>query len=208
MDELRDYVKAGNADKVVERVKILLEKGTDPESMMKDAMIPAMDEVGELFQKGEYYMPEMLVAAMAMQEGMDVLKPILVEKGVEPLGTVVMGTVQGDLHDIGKNLVGMALEGAGFTVTDLGVDVPPAKFIEAIREHKPVLVGLSALLSSTMITMKETVAEILESDVGDNVKIMIGGAAVTDEFAKDIGADFYGAAPASAKDFARSLLAA
>lgn len=208
MQELKDYVKAGNADKVAERVEFLLEQGADPESLTKEAMIPAMDEVGELFQKGELYMPEMLVAAMAMQRGMDVLKPILVEKGIEPLGTVVMGTVQGDLHDIGKNLVGMALEGAGFTVADLGVDVPPEKFIEAIREHKPVLVGLSALLSSTMITMEETVAEILKSDVGEQVKIMIGGAAVTEEFAQDIGAHFYGEAPASAKDFARSLLAA
>jgi len=207
MNELRAYVKSGDADKVAERVKILLEQGADPGAMMTDGMIPAMDEVGDLFQKGEYYMPEMLMAAMAMQKGMDVLKPVLVEKGVEPLGSVVLGAVQGDLHDIGKNLVSMALEGAGFEVTDLGVDVSPAQFIEAIREHEPVAVGLSALLSSTMLTMKETVAEIRQSDVGEKAKIMIGGAAVTDEFAKNIGADFYGPVPASAKDFARSLLA-
>ncbi len=207
MDELRNYVKTGKADKVAERVRTLLQQGAEPEALMKNAMIPAMDEVGELFQKGEYYLPEMLVAARAMQRGMDVLKPVLVESGAKPLGRAVMGTVKGDLHDIGKNLISMALEGAGIEVKDLGVDVPAEKFIEAIREFRPGVVGLSALLSSTMLSMKETVAEIGKSDVRDTVKIMIGGAPLGEAFAREIGADFYGPDPASAKDFARSVMA-
>jgi len=137
MDRLRELVKAGEGEGTVARVEELLKAGKSPEAMMKEAMIPAMDEVGDLFRKGDYFMPEMLIAARAMQQGMNVLKPHMVKSGIKPTGKVLVGTVKGDLHDIGKNLLTMALEGAGFEVVDLGTDVAPAGFIEAIKQHRP-----------------------------------------------------------------------
>lgn len=203
MEQLREFVRTGNADETVQRTTALLEEGTEAEAIMKQALIPAMDEVGDLFQKGEYFLPEMLVAARAMQQGLEVLRPRLVDAGIDPVGKVMIGTVKGDLHDIGKNMVIMALEGAGFEVVDLGIDVAPDKFIEAIKAHRPQVVGLSALLTTTMCVMKDTVEAIKAA--GLDVKIMIGGAPVRQEFADEIGADFFGPDSTSGRNFAREI---
>ncbi len=205
MEELRTLIKEGNAEETAGRIAALLESGVGPEAIMKEGIIAAMDEVGELFAAGEYFVPEMLIAAKAVKRGLEVLKPALVKSGMEPRGKVVMGSVKGDLHDIGKNLVIMTLEGAGFEVLDLGVDVPPAAFVDAVREHAPQVVGLSALLTTTMLSMKETIETLREAGLRDGVKVMIGGAPVTQEFADAIGADHYGPHATSAKDFALSV---
>jgi 5-methyltetrahydrofolate--homocysteine methyltransferase len=170
---------------------------------MKEAMIPAMDVVGDLFQKGKFYLPEMLMAAKAMKAGMEILKPGMVQAGATSVGTVVIGTVSGDMHDIGKNLLAMSLEGAGFEVVDLGIDVPPEKFVQAVKEHSPQVLGLSALLTTTMIGMKDTIEAVEEAGLRNAVKVMVGGAPVTREYAEEIGADFYGPDSTSGKDFAR-----
>ena len=195
-----------SADKVKERVQKLLDEGLEPEKLLKESMIPAMDEVGDLFQKGEYFVPEMLVAARAMNAGLAILKPKLVESGVEPLGKMVIGTVKGDLHDIGKNLVIMAMEGAGFEVVDLGTDVPPDKFVEAIKEHQPQLLGMSALLTTTMLAMKDAIAAIEAAGVRDQVKIMIGGAPIRQEYCDEVKADFYGPDPTAGRNYARDVV--
>jgi 5-methyltetrahydrofolate--homocysteine methyltransferase len=169
-------------------------------------MIPAMEEVGDFFQQGKYFLPEMLMAARAMQRGMEVLKPALVSSGAAFPGKVVLGTVRGDIHDIGKNLVGMTLEGAGFEVVDLGTDVSPERFAEAVREHSPQVLGISALLTTTMLAMKDTIDILREAGLRDSVKVMVGGAAVRREFANEIGADFYGPDSTSARDFARDVV--
>ena len=204
MDQLREFVKTGRASETVQRTTALLEEGTEAEAIMKQALIPAMDEVGDLFQNGEYFLPEMLVAARAMQQVLEVLRPRLVEAGIDPLGKAVIGTVQGDLHDIGKNMVVMALEGAGFEVIDLGTDVPPMKFVEAVNQHRPQVLGISALLTTTMWAMKDTVDAVRAA--GSDVKIMIGGAPVRQEFADEIGADFYGFDSTSGRDYAREVV--
>jgi len=206
MKELKELVKKGKAPETAEMVKKLIDEGKEPEAIMKQGLIPAMDEVGDLFQKGEYFVPEMLVAARAMQKGLEVLKPRLVESGIEPIGRVVLGTVKGDLHDIGKNLVAMALEGAGFEVIDLGTDVPPEKFVEAIKKHEPQVIGMSALLTTTMMAMKDTVEAMKKAGVRDQVKIMIGGAPVRQEFADEIGADYYGPDSTAGRNFARDVV--
>jgi len=206
METLKELVKTGKAEETAERVKTLLDQGADPEAIMREALISAMDEVGDLFQQGEYFVPELLVAARAMKHGLEILKPRLVQTGVEPMGKAVMGTVKGDLHDIGKNLVIMALEGAGFEVIDLGTDVDPEKFVEAVREHGPQVIGLSALLTTTMLTMKETIEEIKTAGLRNQVKIMIGGAPVSQDFADEIGADFYGPDSTSGRNYARDVV--
>lgn len=205
MEQLKELVKTGKAKETVERVNTLLKEGRSPEAIMNEALIPAMDMVGDLFQQGEYFIPEMLVSARAMQQGVDVLKPRMIEGGIDPAGKVVIGTVEGDLHDIGKNLVVMALEGAGFEVIDLGINVPSIKFVEAVEEHKPQVLGISALLTTTMTAMKDTVDAIKAAGV--DVKIMIGGAPVRQEFADEIGADFYGHDSTSGKNYAREVAA-
>lgn len=206
MEKLREFVIEGNVKGSEARVKELLAKGLPAEDIMKTSLVPAMDEVGELFQKGEYYLPEMLVASKAMQESLKLLKPLLAKGSSAYLGRAVIGTVKGDLHDIGKNMVGMSLEGAGFEVIDLGADVPVESFVAAIREHKPAVVGLSALITTTMPIMKEVVDAVSSAGLRSGVKIMIGGAPITQKFASEIGADFYGADSTSAKDYARSVL--
>jgi 5-methyltetrahydrofolate--homocysteine methyltransferase len=205
MDELRELVAKGKYREAGTRVERLLNEGVDPDVMMKQAMIPAMDEVGDLFQKGEIYLPEMLMAAKAMKAGMEVLKPRIVTSGIESFGSAVVGTVRGDMHDIGKNLVSMSLEGAGFEVLDLGVDVAPEMFVGAIKEHQPCVVGLSALLTTTMIGMKDTIDAIVEAGLRDDVKVMIGGAPVTREFAQEVGADFFGADCTAGRDYAKEV---
>jgi 5-methyltetrahydrofolate--homocysteine methyltransferase len=206
MDLLRELVKKGKAADTAERVSMLLGEGKEPDAIMKNALIPAMDEVGDLFQKGEYFVPEMLIAARAMHKGLEVIKPRLVASGAKALGKVLVGTVKGDLHDIGKNLVILSLEGAGFEVIDLGSDVPPEKFVSAIKEQSPQLIGMSALLTTTMLAMKDTIKAIEKAGLRDKVKIMIGGAPICQEFCDEIGADFYGADSTSGRNFARNVV--
>lgn len=205
MEELKTLVMDGNVKGAEARVQALLAQGEQAEVIMSKALIPAMDEVGKLFQDGEYYLPEMLVAAKAMQQGLKLLKPLLAQSGAAGVGKAVIGTVKGDLHDIGKNLVGMSLEGAGFEVIDLGADVPIEAFVTAIREHKPAVVGLSALLTTTMPVMREMIEAVKAAGLRDGVKIMIGGAPITQKYADEIGADFYGMDSTSAKDYARTV---
>ncbi len=205
MEDLKELVKSGNAQGAADKVQEMIDNGENPEAIMKQGLIPAMDEVGDLFQKGEFFVPEMLVAARAMQQGLNVIKPKLVDAGIEPIGRVVIGTVKGDLHDIGKNLVIMALEGAGFEVVDLGTDVPPEKFVESIKENNPQVVALSALLTTTMTAMKDTIEAIKDAGVRDQVKIMIGGAPLRQEFADEIGADFFGPDSTAGRNYARDV---
>ena len=206
MEKLKTLVINGNVKDSVARVQELLDKGISAETIMQTALIPAMDEVGTLFQNGEYYLPEMLIAAKAMQQGLKLLKPLLTHGNVHSVGTAVIGTVKGDLHDIGKNLVCISLEGARFEVIDLGADVATEKFVKAIREHKPKVLGLSALLTTTMSVMREVIAAVSAAGLRDSVKIMIGGAPITQKYAFEIGADFFGPDSTSAKDYARTAL--
>jgi len=198
----------GNAPAVKEGVERALAEGVSPEEVLNGALMPAMDEVGYRFKNNIFYVPEVLIAARAMHAGMDVLKPLLVESDVPSAGKVVIGTVKGDLHDIGKNLVAMMLEGGGFEVVDLGVDAPPEKFVASIRDEQPDIVGMSALLTTTMVNMKTTVEALVEAGVRDQVKVMIGGAPVTQRYADEIGVDGYAPDAASAVDLARKLVGA
>ncbi len=202
MNTLKELVGQGREDLVPQKVQELLDSGTGVEDIMKQGLIPAMDEIGNRFQTGEAYLPEMLVAAQAMKAGMTVLEPLIKGSGVQPAGKAVLGTMEGDMHDIGKNLVIMTLEGAGFEVVDLGMDVSPAAFVEAIQTHQPQIVGMSALLSSTMTGMKTTVQAIEEAGLRQQVKIMVGGAPLNQKYADEIGADFYGKDSVRAKQFA------
>lgn len=206
MEKLKEAVVNGKTEESASRVKELLGKGANPEAIVREALIPAMDLVGNLVQKGECYIPDMLVAAKAMNACMAILKPVLAGGGMEPPGKVVIGTVQGDLHDIGKNLVVIILEGAGFEIVDLGNDVSPEKFVEAVEKEKPDFVGLSALLTATMLSMKETVEAIEKAGFRRKVKIMIGGAPVTQEFADSIGADFYAADATAGREYAGRVI--
>ena len=196
----------GNAPAVKENVEKGLEDGMDPESMLYDALIPSLEEVGARFERGDYFVPEMLIAARAMQGALDILRPLLVAEGVQQIGTFVMGTVKGDVHDIGKNLVNIMLEGAGFTVIDLGVNVPPERFVEQIEEHKPEIVGFSAFLTTTMPMFKANINAIEKAGLRDKVIIMVGGAPVTQEYADAVGADGYAADASTAVRLAKDLI--
>jgi len=206
--EIYNAVVNGNASTVKILVQEALDGGVDLESLLNEGMIAPMKEVGELFESGEYFVPEMLISARAMQSGMILLRPVLFSKDIKPLGKVVIGTVKGDLHDIGKNLVSMMLEGAGFEMIDLGTDVAPEKFLEAIQQHKPDIVGISALLTTTMSNMEKTLRFFEENNVRDQVKVMLGGAPVTQNFADSIGADGYAPDANQAALLARQLVGA
>ena len=190
--EIQKATAQGDHGKVVELTERALGEGLDPNEIIQEGFIPAMNEVGEKFGSGELYVPEMLIAARAMKHGLEKVKPKLVDAQVKSSAKVLIGTVQGDRHDIGKNLVAMMMEGAGFEVIDLGVDVAPERFVQAVETHKPHCIGLSALLTTTMTSMEETIAELKQSGLRDSVKIMLGGAPVTQKFADEIGADGYG----------------
>jgi len=202
---LADAVIRGDQSAAVEITKAAIEEGTAAKSVLDDGLIAGMDVVGARFKKNEVYIPEVLIAARAMKMAMEVLEPELVKAGVEPVGKFLIGTVQGDLHDIGKNLVAMMLKGAGFEVIDLGVDVGPEKFVEQVRAAGAQLVGMSALLTTTMPGMEKTIKAL--KDAGVSVKVMIGGAPVTQDYADKVGADGYAADAASAVDIAKSLVA-
>jgi 5-methyltetrahydrofolate--homocysteine methyltransferase len=205
LEKIYQNVIAGNAADVEAGVNAALESGVSAEEILNKALIAAMDDVGQRFEAGDFYVPEMLVAARAMQAGMTLLKPHLVDAGIQSAGIVAIGTAKGDLHDIGKNLVAMMLEGAGFEVIDLGNDVDPAKFAEAVRNGANV-VGISALLTTTMASMAQVIEAIEDINMRDKVKIIIGGAPVTPEYATQIGADGYAADASSAVKMVCELL--
>ena len=196
----------GNKAAVEEHVQKCVDDGMLAETILKEGLVPAMAEVGRMFEEGEYYVPEMLMAARAMQSGLAILKPLLIASDVQATGKVVIGTVQGDLHDIGKNLVGMMLEGAGFELVDLGTDVSAESFVTAINEHNPEIVAMSALLTTTMPSMKTTLDALQTAGVRDSVKVIIGGAPVTEEYAAEIGADGFAADAGRAASLASELV--
>lgn len=204
--DLYNNVVEGDAEGVRALTSQAVEQGFEAEELLNEALIAAMAEVGERFERGEFFVPEMLLAARAMKSGVEVLRPLLVEQGVQSIGTVVIGTVAGDLHDIGKNLVIMMLEGAGFRVIDLGTDVSPDVFVQAIRDHSPEFVGMSALLTTTMQSMKSTIKAIEKAGLREQVVVMVGGAPVTQRFADEIGADLWGADANSAVRKAKEIL--
>jgi 5-methyltetrahydrofolate--homocysteine methyltransferase len=200
-------IYSGDVEAVAELVQDALDSGMAPGDVLKDALLAGMDEVGRDFKEGVLFVPEVLFAARSMQAGMDVLRPLLTDGEISSSGKYVIGTVKGDMHDIGKNLVRMMLEGGGFEAIDLGVDVEPSAFVDAVREHKPDLVGMSALLTTTMAQMKVTIDALTEAGLRDSVKIVIGGAPVTAAFAEQIGADAFAEDAATAVDVARELRA-
>lgn len=208
LKKLYDAVVTGNAKEAAAITKAALAEGADPAELVGKYMIPAMDEVGRLFECEDYFVPELLLSGRAMKAALEFLRPLLAASGAEPAGKVIIGTVKGDLHDIGKNLVAAMLEGAGFEVTDLGTDVSPEKFVEAVSTKGANIVCLSALLTVTMPSMKTTVEALNAAGVRDKVKIMIGGAPVTDSYAREIGADSYSENASAAVATARRLVAA
>ena len=205
LKEIYEGVISGNREVVSEGVQAALDEGVGPSTLLFDALIPAMSEVGERFERNEFFVPEMLIAARAMQSGMVLIKPLLVESGVEPVGRVAIGTVKGDLHDIGKNLVAMMMEGAGFEVDDLGVDASADKFVDAVKGGAQVL-AMSALLTTTMPSMKTSIDALVEAGLRDQVKVLIGGAPVTQAYADQVGADGYAPDASSAARAAKKLL--
>jgi len=195
-----------DAAKADELTRKLVDEGAKPQEVINKGLISGMNVVGDRFKKGEMYVPEVMMAAKAMHAGMDIVKPLLAEGETSSTGKVVLGTVAGDLHDIGKNLVGMMMESGGMEVVDVGIDVSPEKFAEAVRDNKPQIVGMSALLTTTMLAMKDTIEVLKEEGLRDSVKIIIGGAPVTQDFADEIGADGWAPDAASAKDLAQKLV--
>ena len=206
LDDLCQSVIEGNRNQTQELVKEAIVKNVPAEQILKEGLIRAMAEVGHKFECGEYFVPEMLIAARAMQSGLSLLRPYLITAKVQAIGKVIIGTVQGDLHDIGKNLVAMMLEGAGFEVIDLGVDVSPEKYVHAVKEHHPDLVACSALLTTTMPRMKDIIDALKVNGLRDQVKVLIGGAPVTENFANQIGADACALDAASASARAKELI--
>jgi 5-methyltetrahydrofolate--homocysteine methyltransferase len=208
VNEIYEAIKEGNNKLSQEKVQQALDAGVPPVEILNKGMIDAMAEVGRLFEEGEFFVPEMLIAARAMQGGMAILKPHLQESDVKSAGKVVIGTVKGDLHDIGKNLVSMMLEGAGFEITDLGTDVSPEKFASTVKEGGHNIVALSALLTTTMPNMKATIDALNAAGVRDQVKVIIGGAPVTEAYARQIGADGFSPDASRAVNMAKSLVPA
>lgn len=206
LPELNTSVVEGNADRVEELTRQALDQGIEVKKILEEGLIAAMDVVGERFEKEELFIPEMLLAAEAMTRGLDLLRPLFAESGIKPQGTVVIGTVEGDRHDIGKSLVSMMMKGAGFKMIDLGVDVSPEQFVKAVKEEGAHLVGMSALLTTTLPSMKATVEALKEAGLLDKVKTLIGGAPVTQEYADKIGAAGYAPDAATAVKKARELV--
>lgn len=203
---LFDETMVGNAPAVLELTNKGLEAGMTPDAILFEALIPSLEEVGARFERGDYFVPEMLIAGKAMSGALNVLRPLLAQTGAETVGTFLMGTVKGDVHDIGKNLVNIMLEGAGFNVIDIGVQVAPEKFIAAIQEHNPDIVGMSAFLTTTMPMFKTNIHEINKAGLRDQVIIMVGGAPVTQEYADAVGADGYAADASTAVRVAKDLI--
>lgn len=205
LSAISTMVIEGNFSDMVDKTNAALEAGLSSDEILNKGLMPGMDHVGVEFKAGNMFVPEVLRSAKTMQESMDILRPLLTEAGVETVGKLVIGTVKGDLHDIGKNLVGMMCEGAGFEIIDLGKNIEPETFVNAVKEHKPTILGMSALLTTTMRSMERTIKALEEAGVRDTVKIMIGGAPVTQDYANQIGADGYAANAASASDMAKQF---
>jgi 5-methyltetrahydrofolate--homocysteine methyltransferase len=206
LDDLRQSVIDGDMNRAQELMKSALAEQISPEQILKIGLISAMEEVGRRFESGEFFVPEMLVSARAMKSALALLRPYLITANVKAVGKVVIGTVQGDLHDIGKNLVSMMLEGAGFEVIDLGTDVSAEKYVAAVREHQPDLIGCSALITTTMPHMEDVIQTLTDAGLRDRVKVIVGGAPVTQKYATDIGADGYAPDAASAAACAKELI--
>ncbi|MEA3340454.1 MAG: corrinoid protein [Chloroflexota bacterium] len=206
LEQMTEKLYGGEQDTVAELTQKALDEGLAPEDVLANGLIAGMDQVGVDFKAGDLFVPEVLIAARAMHAGMDILRPLLADSDAISAGKVAMGTVKGDLHDIGKNLVGMMLEGGGFDIIDMGTDISPDEFVEIVKAEQPDIIGLSALLTTTMPSMKLTIEALAEAGLRENVKVMIGGAPVTRAFSEEIGADGYAADAASAVDLARSLL--
>jgi 5-methyltetrahydrofolate--homocysteine methyltransferase len=207
LEDLKRSVIEMEVEKAAELTQKALDEGLGAEEILNKALVPAMDAVGEQYERGERYVPEMLLSAHAMKGAMEKLRPLLAKSGVEPKGRVVIGTVEGDLHDIGQNLVSMMLEGAGFEVYNLGTEVSAERFVAGAKEHNADLVGMSALLTTTMIHMPEVIEALKENGLRDRVKVMIGGAPVTQEYADEINADGYAPDAAAAVKLAERLMA-
>src|SRR4029078_6228954 len=203
---LYEETLVGNAPAVREGVEAGLERDLAPEQMLSDALIPSLEEVGARFERGDYFVPEMLIAARAMQGALDILRPLLAETGAKAIRTDLMGSVKGGVHDIGKNLVNIMLEGAGFTVHDLGVNVAPETFVQQVQEHKPDVVGFSAFLTTTMPMFKANINALEKAGIRDEVIVMVGGAPVTQEYADAVGADGYAADASTAVRLAKDLI--
>jgi 5-methyltetrahydrofolate--homocysteine methyltransferase len=203
---LYDNTLIGNAPEVKDLTNKGVEDGLDPEKMLYDALIPSLEEVGARFERGDFFVPEMLIAGKAMAGALEILRPLLAETGAQTIGKIVMGTVKGDVHDIGKNLVNIMFEGAGFEVIDLGVQVSPEKFIDAIRQHQPDIVGFSAFLTTTMPMFKANLNALQKAGMRDQVIVMVGGAPVTQEYADVVGADGYASDASAAVVKAKELL--
>ncbi len=208
LEKLSTTILEGDSETTVELVQGALDEGVAAKTILDDGMIVGMNEVGDRFKRGDMFVPEVLMSADAMSAGLKLLRPELAKADTKMIGKIVLGTVKGDLHDIGKNLVGMMCEGAGFEIVNLGFDVPPENFIEAIKEHRPEIVGMSALLTTTMRAMGQTIKAIEEAGLRDQTKIMVGGAPVDKDFADRIGADGYGSNAVAASDLAKQLVAA
>jgi 5-methyltetrahydrofolate--homocysteine methyltransferase len=206
LKKLYDAVLNGDARTAVEVTRAAIAENIDPLQLISGTMVPAMDEVGKRYEEEEYFVPELLLSARAMKGALELLRPLLAERGARPTGTVAIGTVKGDLHDIGKNLVASLLEGGGFEVIDLGADVAPEKFIEAIQEKGAQIVCLSALLTVTMPSMKTTIEALKRAGLREKVKVLVGGAPVTQQYADDIGADGYGESASNAVALARKIV--
>ncbi|MGD8405698.1 MAG: corrinoid protein [Anaerolineales bacterium] len=207
-ERLSTAVLEGDAEKAHKLVERGLKQGLTPKEILDNGLIVGMDEVGARFKRGDMFVPEVLMSADSMAAGMEILRPLLAESGAEMLGKIVMGTVKGDLHDIGKNLVSMLCEGAGFEMIDIGFNAEPEKFIEAIKQHQPQVVGMSAMLTTTMRAMGQTIKALEEAGLRDQVKVMVGGAPVDKDFADAIGADGYGSNAPSGADLAKQLVGA
>src|SRR5210317_1812468 len=204
--KMAESLIAGKVDEVVNLTQEAVDGGLSPQDILEQGLLAGMDVVGKRFKAEEMFIPEVLRCAKCMHGAMEILRPLLAETGAEPIGTLIIGTVKGDLHDIGKNLVGMMFEGAGFDVVDIGIDKEPQVFVDAIKEHNAKLIGMSALLTTTMPKMGETINAIKEAGIRDQVKILVGGAPITAAFAEEIGADGYASNAASAVDKGKELL--
>ncbi len=205
--DLQEAIINGSKPQAIALTKELLTEKVSPQAILNEGLIEGMSEVGDRFKCGDYFVPEMLIAARAMQSSMDLLRPVLVESGVEPIGTIVLGTVRGDLHDIGKNLTGMLLEGAGFKVVDVGVDASAEKFVNAVKENNAQLVGMSALLTTTMTYTREVIKALESAGLRNKVKVIVGGAPITEDWATQIGADGFAVDAATGADRCKELLA-
>lgn len=208
LQDLAEHLINGYSERVAELTQTLLDKGATPHAILNDGLVAGMTVVGERMRSGEMYLPEVLQSASAMHASLKILKPHLVRDGVQSRGKILMGTVKGDMHDIGKNLVGIMLEGAGYEIVDLGLNVQPQAFVEAVQTHRPSILGLSAMLTTTMLNMKTTIEALARAGIRSDVKILIGGAPVSQKFAEEVGADAYARDAVKAVDKVKELLAA